>query len=175
FSISWWAYTYPMTSVSIATIRYSQQVTHPLTQGLAVLLSLVATITVASLFVTTLLHAFFWKTLFPNDMTKAATTNRTFKKKKIFAKANEIQHHVNQRNKGTIRNGFDVIRRKIKNKRDRLLESSCKKLPVYPNLEQPQAQVEKAKLKASTTIWVIHIEGMEEPVKPFRGCGLSSN
>eukprot|EP01018_Ginkgo_biloba_P007693 Gb_39068 [translate_table: standard] len=56
FSVVWWSCTFPMTAASTATIRYSEQVTHPLTQGLAIALSVISTTTVFCLFVTTLMH-----------------------------------------------------------------------------------------------------------------------
>lgn len=67
FSLAWWAYTFPMTGASIATIAYSREVRNPLTQGLSVALSSVSTITVTVLLVTTILYAFWFKKLFPND------------------------------------------------------------------------------------------------------------
>lgn len=67
FSLAWWAYTFPMTGASIATIAYAAEVRNPLTQALSVVLSGVSTITVTSLLVTTVLYAFVFKKLFPND------------------------------------------------------------------------------------------------------------
>ncbi|XP_061996327.1 S-type anion channel SLAH2-like [Rosa rugosa] len=68
FSLAWWAYTFPMTGAAIATIRYSNEVTNVATQALAVILSLIATLTVMALFIVTLLHAFVLRDLFPNDI-----------------------------------------------------------------------------------------------------------
>jgi len=67
FSLAWWAYTFPMTGASIATIAYAAEVRNPLTQALSVVLSGVSTITVTSLLVTTVLYAFVLKKLIPND------------------------------------------------------------------------------------------------------------
>ncbi|KAL5718744.1 hypothetical protein ACHQM5_011614 [Ranunculus cassubicifolius] len=39
FSLAWWAYTFPMTGAAIATIRYANEVKHPVAQSLAVILS----------------------------------------------------------------------------------------------------------------------------------------
>lgn len=58
FSLSWWAYTFPMTVAAIATIGYSNQVTNVVTQTLSVILSLISTFTVTSVLVSTILHAF---------------------------------------------------------------------------------------------------------------------
>ncbi|KAH9603725.1 hypothetical protein KSS87_007081 [Heliosperma pusillum] len=68
FSLAWWAYTFPMTGAAIATIRYSNEVTNRLTQAMAVILSAVSTLTVTALLITTLLQAFVFRNLFPNDI-----------------------------------------------------------------------------------------------------------
>ncbi|KAK9914368.1 hypothetical protein M0R45_038151 [Rubus argutus] len=68
FSLAWWAYTFPMTGAAVSTIRYSNEVTNVATQALAVILSVVATLTVTALFITTVLHAFVLQDLFPNDI-----------------------------------------------------------------------------------------------------------
>ena len=39
FSLAWWAYTFPMTSVAIATAVYASAVTNVLTRAMAVGLS----------------------------------------------------------------------------------------------------------------------------------------
>lgn len=86
FSIAWWAYTFPMTGAAVATIKYSNEVRHPITQSLAVALSFIASLTVFSLLLTTILHAFVWGTLFPNDISIAIThKKRKTKKNKKFA------------------------------------------------------------------------------------------
>lgn len=72
FSLTWWAYTFPMTGAAIATIRYSNDaITNWVTRSLAIFLSAVATITVLGLLVTTLIHAFVFRSLFPNDISIA--------------------------------------------------------------------------------------------------------
>ncbi|KAK9672559.1 hypothetical protein RND81_12G108600 [Saponaria officinalis] len=71
FSLAWWAYTFPMTGAAIATIRYSNDVTNRVTQTLAIILSSVSTLTVTALLVTTLLQAFVFRNLFPNDISIA--------------------------------------------------------------------------------------------------------
>lgn len=73
FSVAWWAYTFPMTASAIATIHYSLKVKHPFTQGLAMVLSLISSVTVLSLCLFTTLHTFFWCTMFPNDVAIAIT------------------------------------------------------------------------------------------------------
>ncbi|KAL2922130.1 S-type anion channel SLAH3 [Bienertia sinuspersici] len=68
FSLAWWAYTFPMTGAAIATIRYSNEVPNWVTRSLALFLTAVSTLVVTSLLVTTLLHAFVFRKLFPNDI-----------------------------------------------------------------------------------------------------------
>ncbi|XVF12590.1 hypothetical protein REPUB_Repub08aG0131900 [Reevesia pubescens] len=84
FSLSWWAYTFPMTGAAIATMRYSSVVTNVATQTLSVILSLVATLTVTALLVTTILHAFFLRDLFPNDIAIAISDRKPKPHKKWF-------------------------------------------------------------------------------------------
>ncbi|KAG8476713.1 hypothetical protein CXB51_030106 [Gossypium anomalum] len=84
FSLAWWAYTFPMTGAAIATMRYSSVVTNVLTQTLAVILSLVATLTVTSLLVTTMLHAFVLQDLFPNDVAIAISDRKPKHHRKWF-------------------------------------------------------------------------------------------
>ncbi|XP_022157136.1 S-type anion channel SLAH2-like isoform X2 [Momordica charantia] len=76
FSLAWWAYTFPMTGAAIATIRYSAEVTHVVTQVLSVLLSATATIIVSALLVTTIIHAFVLRDLFPNDIAIAISDRK---------------------------------------------------------------------------------------------------
>lgn len=76
FSLAWWAYTFPMTGAAIATIRYSSEVTNTFTQVLSVLLSVTAIIIVASLLVTTIIHAFVLRDLFPNDIAIAISDRK---------------------------------------------------------------------------------------------------
>ncbi|KAI3458071.1 hypothetical protein Pfo_014734 [Paulownia fortunei] len=76
FSLAWWAYTFPMTGAAIATIRYSNVVTSVVTKTLTVILCIVATLTVAALLVTTIIHAFVLRDLFPNDIAIAISERR---------------------------------------------------------------------------------------------------
>lgn len=77
FSLAWWAYTFPMTGAAIATIRYSNEIKNPLTQSLAVLLSVISTLTVTALLVSTMIHVFVLRDLFPNDIAIAISRRRT--------------------------------------------------------------------------------------------------
>ncbi|CAA2988473.1 S-type anion channel SLAH2-like [Olea europaea subsp. europaea] len=76
FSLAWWAYTFPMTGAAIATIRYSTVVTNVVTKSLTIVLCTVATLAVASLLVTTIIHAFVLGDLFPNDISIAISETR---------------------------------------------------------------------------------------------------
>ncbi|GAB4858373.1 hypothetical protein Ancab_009845 [Ancistrocladus abbreviatus] len=67
FSIAWWAYTFPMIRAAIATIRYANEVTNVVTRTLAVILSGVSTLIVSIVLVSTIIHAFVLRDLFPND------------------------------------------------------------------------------------------------------------
>ncbi|XP_072958910.1 guard cell S-type anion channel SLAC1 [Typha angustifolia] len=77
FSVAWWSYTFPMTTASLATIKYAESVPCFLSKGLALSLSLMSSTMVSVLFVSTLLHAFLWKSLFPNDLAIAITKKKT--------------------------------------------------------------------------------------------------
>ncbi|XP_078168674.1 S-type anion channel SLAH2-like isoform X3 [Carex rostrata] len=81
FSLSWWAYTFPMTGASIATIKYTTAVTNIMTRSLSLCLSAISTFTVSTLLVYTIIHAFVLQDLFPNDISIAIT-----KKKPKFSK-----------------------------------------------------------------------------------------
>ncbi|KAL9225355.1 hypothetical protein vseg_001292 [Gypsophila vaccaria] len=84
FSLAWWAYTFPMTGAAIATIRYSNEVTNHVTQTLAIILCAVSTLTVTALLVTTLLQAFVFRNLFPNDISIAISDRPPRPHKKWF-------------------------------------------------------------------------------------------
>ncbi|XP_050375556.1 guard cell S-type anion channel SLAC1 [Argentina anserina] len=96
FSVAWWAYTFPTTTFSVATIKYAEEVPSVLTKGLAVTLSFISSTTVSVLIVSTLLHAFVWRTLFPNDLAIAITKRRLGKEKKPFKKVNDIKRWTKQ-------------------------------------------------------------------------------
>lgn len=74
--MAWWAYTFPMTGAAIATIRYSNVVTNVVTKCLTVILCATATLTVSALLVTTIIHAFVLRNLFPNDISIAISQRR---------------------------------------------------------------------------------------------------
>lgn len=76
FSLAWWAYTFPMTGAAIATIRYSNQVPNSVTRTLCVVLALISTFTVTTLFASTILHAFVFRDLFPNDIAIAISDRK---------------------------------------------------------------------------------------------------
>ncbi|XP_065045195.1 S-type anion channel SLAH2-like [Musa acuminata AAA Group] len=76
FSLAWWAYTFPMTGFSIATIKYSMEITNAFTQALSVGFSAISTFTVTALLVSTIIHAFVLRDLFPNDISIAITQKR---------------------------------------------------------------------------------------------------
>lgn len=96
FSVAWWSYTFPMTTASVATIKYAEQVPSVLSKGLALCLSFMSSTMVSVLFVSTLLHAFFWNTLFPNDLAIAITKKRLVKEKKPFKKGYDIKRWTKQ-------------------------------------------------------------------------------
>ncbi|GER34346.1 S-type anion channel SLAH3 [Striga asiatica] len=76
FSLAWWAYTFPMTGAAIATIRYSDVVMSTVTKSLTVILCILSTLTVSALLVTTIIHAFVLRDLFPNDIAIAISERR---------------------------------------------------------------------------------------------------
>lgn len=76
FSIAWWSYTFPMTTASLATVKYAEAVPCFTSRALALSLSLMSTTMVSLLLVSTLLHAFVWRSLFPNDLAIAITKGR---------------------------------------------------------------------------------------------------
>ncbi|GAB2274070.1 Guard cell S-type anion channel slac1, variant 3 [Dionaea muscipula] len=76
FSVAWWSYTFPMTTASLATIKYAEQVPSLVSKAMAITLSFMSSTMVSVLFVSTLLHAFVWHTLFPNDLAIAITKRK---------------------------------------------------------------------------------------------------
>lgn len=82
FSLAWWAYTFPMTGAAIATIRYSNEVKNPVTQSMSVILSVISTLTVTALLVSTIIHAFVLRDLFPNDIAIAISRRRIKSRKR---------------------------------------------------------------------------------------------
>ncbi|KAK1262020.1 Guard cell S-type anion channel SLAC1 [Acorus gramineus] len=98
FSVAWWSYTFPMTTASLATIKYAEAVPCEFSKGLSIVLSLVSSTMVSVLFISTLLHAFVWRSLFPNDLAIAITKNRNWqaKKKRPLRKAYDIRRWTKQ-------------------------------------------------------------------------------
>lgn len=94
--MAWWSYTFPMTTASVATIKYAENVPGVLSQGLALALSFMSSTMVLVLLVSTLLHAFVWHTLFPNDLAIAITKRRFVKEKKPFKKTYDIRRRARQ-------------------------------------------------------------------------------
>ncbi|KAI7725372.1 hypothetical protein M8C21_009158 [Ambrosia artemisiifolia] len=109
FSLAWWAYTFPMTGAAIATIRYTNEVTNTFTKILSVTLSVIATLVVFGLLITTILHAFVMRDLFPNDIAIAIsdrkpTTVRKWFHRRSGSSENDIEHFL----KYVTSNGKDV-------------------------------------------------------------------
>lgn len=94
--MAWWSYTFPMTTVSVATIKYAENVPSFPSRGLALALSFMSSTMVSLLFVSTLLHAFIWRTLFPNDYAIAITKRSNGKEKKPLKKAYDIKRWTKQ-------------------------------------------------------------------------------
>lgn len=86
FSITWWAYTFPMTAAAIASLHYCHVATSWVLRALAVSLSFISSAAVFTLFLTTLLHVFWWRCLFPNDLAIAITA---FKRKTLPLKTSD--------------------------------------------------------------------------------------
>ncbi|CAF2150418.1 unnamed protein product [Brassica rapa] len=81
FSLAWWAYTFPMTAVATATIKYSGEVTGLATQVLSIVMSGAATLMVIGVLVLTVVHAFVKCDLFPNDVAIAISAEQPKQKK----------------------------------------------------------------------------------------------
>ncbi|XP_021754023.1 guard cell S-type anion channel SLAC1-like [Chenopodium quinoa] len=97
FSMSWWSYTFPMTTASIATIKYAEQAPSIGSKGLALSLPFMSSTMVAILFVSTILHGFVWQTLFPNDLAIAIAKRKQGKEhNKKPKKANGIRRWTKQ-------------------------------------------------------------------------------
>lgn len=98
FSVAWWAYTFPMTAASVATIKYTEEVKCNATIALSLALSIISFTTVLTLFAATILHAISGS-LFPNDLAIAITRKRHKSKvlkesKKKVANADLEQPHA---------------------------------------------------------------------------------
>jgi hypothetical protein len=71
-----------MTAAAIASIQYTTVADSWITEGLAIVLSVISSATVFTLFIFTILHAFVWTDLFPNDVAIAITVKKSKHKKK---------------------------------------------------------------------------------------------
>ncbi|KAG0491856.1 hypothetical protein HPP92_005254 [Vanilla planifolia] len=76
FSLAWWAYSVPTTSVAIASIKYTAEVNNNFTKFLSAALSSISALVVAAVLITTILQAFVFHSLFPNDIAIAITVKR---------------------------------------------------------------------------------------------------
>ncbi|GAB4858340.1 S-type anion channel slah3 [Ancistrocladus abbreviatus] len=100
FSVAWWAYTSPMTGAAIATIKYANEVTNVVTQTLAVILSGVSTLIVSIVLVSTIIHAFVLRDLFPNDSAIAISNappqaqRRWFNLRNDSSNAKQIENYL---------------------------------------------------------------------------------
>lgn len=76
FSLAWWSYTFPMTTAALASVKYAEEAPSSVSKGVALSLALVSSTMVSLLFISTLLHGFVWRSLFPNDLAIAITKKR---------------------------------------------------------------------------------------------------
>ncbi|KAJ0479952.1 putative transporter protein SLAC1/Mae1/ Ssu1/TehA [Helianthus annuus] len=117
FSLAWWAYTFPMTGAAIATIRYTSEVSNIVTKLLSVGLTTIATLTVFGLLVTTILHAFVMRDLFPNDIAIAISDRKPKTVRKWFhrragSSEKDIEHYL----KYVTSNEKDVVEASVTDK-----------------------------------------------------------
>ncbi|KAI9071656.1 hypothetical protein K1719_046375 [Acacia pycnantha] len=94
FSLAWWAYTFPMTCAAIAAIMYSNEVTTGFTKTLSVGLSFISSVIVIALLLSTMIHAFVLKDLFPNDNAIAISDRKRITNKWLFPGASEEHSKV---------------------------------------------------------------------------------
>ncbi|MFS7909115.1 putative transporter protein SLAC1/Mae1/ Ssu1/TehA [Helianthus anomalus] len=99
FLLAWWACTFPMIGAAIVTIRYTSEVSNIVTKLLSVGLTTIATITVFGLLVTTILHAFVMRDLFPNDVAVAISDMKPKTVQKWFhrragSSEKDIEHYL---------------------------------------------------------------------------------
>ncbi|KAL0400657.1 UNVERIFIED_CONTAM: S-type anion channel SLAH3 [Sesamum latifolium] len=102
FSLAWWAYTFPMTGAAIATIRYSDVATSTVSKTLTVVLCIVATLIVSGLLVTTIIHAFVLRDLFPNDIaiaiSKGPKTTRRWYHRRSGSSDTKVEEYLKYSN-----------------------------------------------------------------------------
>ncbi|KAL6004748.1 Guard cell S-type anion channel slac1 [Asimina triloba] len=128
FSVAWWSYTFPMTTVALATIKYAEQVPCLLSKVLALLLSLMSSTMVTSLLISTFLHAFIWQSLFPNDLAIAITKKRS-------PAAGGTRTHPTGKTTSSRKKGLD-IRRWTKQSPLSLVSSAAKEPALEDNKER---------------------------------------
>lgn len=83
-----------MTGAAIATIKYANEVKHPVTQTMTVVFSVISTLTVTALLVSTIFHAFVLRNLFPNDIAIAISQVKSKSHKKRFHWRNGSSDHT---------------------------------------------------------------------------------
>ncbi|KAL0913191.1 hypothetical protein M5K25_016633 [Dendrobium thyrsiflorum] len=105
FSVAWWSYTFPMTTASMAAIKYAEEVPTILSKGLALGLALISSAIVSSLFISTLLHGFVWCSLFPNDLAIAISRS------KHSSSAANIRIAKDKKSAPAARSRYDNLRR----------------------------------------------------------------
>ncbi|RZB91801.1 S-type anion channel SLAH3 [Glycine soja] len=92
-----------------ATVRYANEVTNTVTKTLCVILSLVSTLIVAVMLVSTILHAFVFKDLFPNDHAIAISHRKRRPEKKWLGLGNRSHDSVEIENYLKFVNSSDKI------------------------------------------------------------------
>ncbi|KAF5743486.1 C4-dicarboxylate transporter/malic acid transport family protein [Tripterygium wilfordii] len=109
-----------MTGAAIATIRYSSEVDNLVTQVLVVIFAATATLTVTALLISTILHGFVLRDLFPNDIAIAISDRKP-------------KHHSNHRRWFHIRNGStEETENYLK-----FADSDCKDIEASPTSNSP--------------------------------------
>ncbi|KAJ0615036.1 putative transporter protein SLAC1/Mae1/ Ssu1/TehA [Helianthus annuus] len=115
FSLAWWEYTFPMTGAAVAMIRYTSEVSNIVTKLLSVGLTSIATLTVFGLLVTTILHAFVMRDLFPNDIVISDRKPKTVRKwfhRRAGSSEKDIEHYL----KYVTSNEKDVVEASVTDK-----------------------------------------------------------
>lgn len=98
-----------MTGAAIATIRYSTVVDNVVTKTLTVILCIVATLTVAALLISTIIHAFVLSDLFPNDIAIAISDRRPKTTRRWFHKrSGSVDTNIEQYLKYSNTEGTDI-------------------------------------------------------------------
>ena len=85
-----------MTLAAVATINYSNEVTNVVTKALSVILVLISSLTVTAILVSTILHAFVLRDLFPNDLAIAISDRKRKPRRKWFNLRNGSHDHAKE-------------------------------------------------------------------------------